>query len=112
MRRVTANKASSGEKLRQSFSPSVSSLASGVGVTPASDFVSFESCCCPHADAHRAKHAQKIETCVFKYVTTQTTSARASRMEGRSEEHTSELQSPMYLVCRLLLEKKKKKKKK
>src|SRR5437763_16651096 len=28
---------------------------------------------------------------------------------GRSEEHTSELQSPMYLVCRLLLEKKKKK---
>src|SRR5437879_10514189 len=27
---------------------------------------------------------------------------------GRSEEHTSELQSPMYLVCRLLLEKKKK----
>src|SRR5437879_7490154 len=26
---------------------------------------------------------------------------------GRSEEHTPELQSPMYLVCRLLLEKKK-----
>src|SRR5437763_3752109 len=25
----------------------------------------------------------------------------------RSEEHTSELQSPMYLVCRLLLDKKK-----
>src|ERR1017187_10644700 len=25
---------------------------------------------------------------------------------SRSEEHTSELQSPMYLVCRLLLEKK------
>src|SRR5690348_17693802 len=30
----------------------------------------------------------------------------------RSEEHTSELQSPVHLVCRLLLEKKKKKKKK
>src|SRR3712207_6962857 len=28
--------------------------------------------------------------------------------EGRSEEHTSELQSRQYLVCRLLLEKKKK----
>src|SRR5437879_11385109 len=28
---------------------------------------------------------------------------------NRSEEHTSELQSPMYLVCRLLLEKKKQK---
>src|SRR5690242_20994073 len=31
---------------------------------------------------------------------------------GRSEEHTSELQSHVNLVCRLLLEKKKKKKKK
>src|SRR5947208_5598688 len=29
--------------------------------------------------------------------------------DGRSEEHTSELQSPDHLVCRLLLEKKKKK---
>src|SRR3712207_7561880 len=28
--------------------------------------------------------------------------------DGRSEEHTSELQSRQYLVCRLLLEKKKK----
>src|SRR5687767_15694758 len=34
--------------------------------------------------------------------------ARAARR--RSEEHTSELQSLAYLVCRLLLEKKKKKK--
>src|SRR3712207_7821379 len=32
------------------------------------------------------------------------------RREGRSEEHTSELQSRQYLVCRLLLEKKKKQK--
>src|SRR2546425_8588995 len=31
--------------------------------------------------------------------------------QPRSEEHTSELQSLAYLVCRLLLEKKKKKKK-
>src|SRR5256885_10213864 len=29
------------------------------------------------------------------------------RVAGRSEEHTSELQSPCNLVCRLLLEKKK-----
>src|SRR5438876_8815888 len=29
-------------------------------------------------------------------------------MSGRSEEHTSELLSPVHLVCRLLLEKKKK----
>src|SRR5690348_18113057 len=34
----------------------------------------------------------------------------ARRARGRrSEEHTSELQSPVHLVCRLLLEKKKKK---
>src|SRR3970040_2417237 len=32
---------------------------------------------------------------------------RGSIARPRSEEHTSELQSPMYLVCRLLLEKKK-----
>src|SRR5258708_8636111 len=34
-----------------------------------------------------------------------------SRFYARSEEHTSELQSPDHLVCRLLLEKKKKKNK-
>src|SRR5690242_21386077 len=35
--------------------------------------------------------------------------ARRLRVEVRSEEHTSELQSHVNLVCRLLLEKKKKK---
>src|SRR2546426_4992850 len=33
---------------------------------------------------------------------------RSAMSKGRSEEHTSELQSPCNLVCRLLLEKKKK----
>src|SRR2546426_6888395 len=33
--------------------------------------------------------------------------ASLRRARGRSEEHTSELQSPCNLVCRLLLEKKK-----
>src|SRR5947209_16217582 len=37
--------------------------------------------------------------------------ASPSTVAWRSEEHTSELQSRQYLVCRLLLEKKKKKKK-
>src|SRR5438876_4090407 len=32
---------------------------------------------------------------------------RAGGIQVRSEEHTSELQSPVHLVCRLLLEKKK-----
>src|SRR2546422_8370492 len=35
--------------------------------------------------------------------------ASASAEEARSEEHTSELQSRLHLVCRLLLEKKKSK---
>src|SRR2546429_1670278 len=35
---------------------------------------------------------------------------RGQRPAPRSEEHTSELQSRLHLVCRLLLEKKKKKK--
>src|SRR3712207_8398857 len=35
-------------------------------------------------------------------------SERVTIMELRSEEHTSELQSRQYLVCRLLLEKKQK----
>src|SRR2546422_1440794 len=34
---------------------------------------------------------------------------RPGHAGGRSEEHTSELQSRLHLVCRLLLEKKKKK---
>src|SRR5687768_17707616 len=35
---------------------------------------------------------------------------RFAPVPGRSEEHTSELQSRLHLVCRLLLEKKKQKK--
>src|SRR5689334_24234667 len=35
------------------------------------------------------------------------TDAEARGADGRSEEHTSELQSQFHLVCRLLLEKKK-----
>src|ERR1017187_2061041 len=37
---------------------------------------------------------------------TETAQYRSYFARDRSEEHTSELQSPMYLVCRLLLEKK------
>src|SRR2546429_5870032 len=38
---------------------------------------------------------------------TRVTAVRSSRTASRSEEHTSELQSRLHLVCRLLLEKKK-----
>src|SRR5258708_23730459 len=39
---------------------------------------------------------------------TASSACRAATTFARSEEHTSELQSPDHLVCRLLLEKKKK----
>src|SRR2546422_8568908 len=38
-----------------------------------------------------------------------TSKGRRQKMNARSEEHTSELQSRLHLVCRLLLEKKKNK---
>src|SRR3712207_9059489 len=44
----------------------------------------------------------------FIIVGPQSDAAHVKGLEDRSEEHTSELQSRQYLVCRLLLEKKKK----
>src|SRR5205807_10027712 len=44
---------------------------------------------------------------VFTFVSTAGLVAAFASTLGRSEEHTSELQSPCNLVCRLLLEKKK-----
>src|SRR5256885_10770674 len=49
-----------------------------------------------------AVHEGKIEAACAAIVV-----AAISVVEDRSEEHTSELQSPCNLVCRLLLEKKK-----
>src|SRR5687768_17866201 len=43
----------------------------------------------------------------FRYSTRSAFSDADSRTPSRSEEHTSELQSRLHLVCRLLLEKKK-----
>src|SRR5258707_7866323 len=53
-----------------------------------------------------------VDTALYRYQDELTAPVLASgdAAEGaRSEEHTSELQSRQYLVCRLLLEKKKKK---
>src|SRR5437879_10718372 len=57
----------------------------------------------PVEEALALYHSQSVRT---PSVPTQPVKVAAP---PRSEEHTSELQSPMYLVCRLLLEKKKKK---
>src|SRR2546425_4177006 len=56
-----------------------------------------------------------LATAALAFVASQVLSTQSPRLlvlnkedEKRSEEHTSELQSLAYLVCRLLLEKKKK----
>src|SRR2546426_1659310 len=54
-----------------------------------------------HEDSYSSKNYSGLESIIEEFMS----DAR------RSEEHTSELQSPCNLVCRLLLEKKKKKKK-
>src|SRR5258708_21939030 len=46
-------------------------------------------------------------TCSFDPITMMATGTGHRSVRTRSEEHTSELQSPDHLVCRLLLEKKK-----
>src|SRR5437763_16600435 len=59
---------------------------------------------CPLGDGLR-KHA--LELAQARCAGRAARAHPARRSAERSEEHTSELQSPMYLVCRLLLEKKK-----
>src|SRR5256885_5987261 len=60
---------------------------------------------------HPPSRSRALPPCrdaILVAVPTATTSDASSRHGGRrSEEHTSELQSPCNLVCRLLLEKKK-----
>src|SRR5574340_1249089 len=60
-----------------------------------------------HRQTHRHSHAPTPrETAGLRKLLSKSQSAW--ERPGRSEEHTSELQSPKDLVCRLLLEKKKK----
>src|SRR2546422_2084204 len=67
-------------------------------------------CCTPgessiwrHSDARRSRPWDA------EHAATLPQRANVARPRVRSEEHTSELQSRLHLVCRLLLEKKKKK---
>src|ERR1017187_6008949 len=52
----------------------------------------------------RQEDGRRVAAADIEYVA-RGASGSAARDIFRSEEHTSELQSPMYLVCRLLLEK-------
>src|SRR3712207_7908896 len=63
----------------------------------------FRSC----ADGRGWTLGERLELLPVARRCTPRGSASPWRRHGRSEEHTSELQSRQYLVCRLLLEKKK-----
>src|SRR3712207_8975418 len=60
-------------------------------------------------DGGRARQTREGPGIAFEHVRRRPgVGAHPGVVSGRSEEHTSELQSRQYLVCRLLLEKKKK----
>src|SRR5688572_32177692 len=58
-------------------------------------------CLAPHRDNHFARASRGVASGALG------AAKERARARGRSEEHTSELQSQSNLVCRLLLEKKK-----
>src|SRR5258708_11776656 len=60
-----------------------------------------ESARCPRTCCRGYAYSSRIATFL-----TFSKAKRRQQVRGRSEEHTSELQSPDHLVCRLLLEKK------
>src|SRR2546422_417376 len=88
-----AAKTSSGSPMCTVIAPGSGYSASGVPATMI--------CTSGRAEVTRAAASRKIAQCRF---------TSCARLPGnkRSEEHTSELQSRLHLVCRLLLEKKKK----
>src|SRR5207248_9871068 len=62
----------------------------------------------PYTTLFRSRERSSVAIATLKpSFTSPSTFSRGTRTPSRSEEHTSELQSPYDLVCRLLLEKKK-----
>src|SRR5437867_12326467 len=74
----------------------------------------FFQCSADHRDLHSfpTRRSSDLFEETLEVLLGAWTNERFAYRGRRSEEHTSELQSPYDLVCRLLLEKKKKKKKK
>src|SRR5437762_9748594 len=64
-----------------------------------------------HGCSHRGSEVHRARIHTYRALGFANECGKFPEAELRSEEHTSELQLPMYLVCRLLLEKKKKKEK-
>src|SRR5690348_17371764 len=91
--------------------PSLASVSASAGPTPGSDVTGARpgssgcSMCVSADNVTRARLADAHGIAATRLYHAASIARRDSR---RSEEHTSELQSPVHLVCRLLLEKKKK----
>src|SRR5258708_24445339 len=83
----------------------------GIGPSRAEEIVRYRSKNGPFTsvdELSRVPHVGDMPPQEFEQVKRQFTILTADKMVNcRSEEHTSELQSPDHLVCRLLLEKKK-----
>src|SRR2546426_5289253 len=77
------------------------------GATGRDLLVKFDGCYHGHADSLLVKAGSGGAT--FGIPDSRGVPSALAALTLRSEEHTSELQSPCNLVCRLLLEKKKKK---
>src|SRR5438445_6093260 len=67
----------------------------------------FRSCSAPWKGSRSSRRKGRRESRSRSSATRSSPTPRSSSPSSRSEEHTSELQSRQYLVCRLLLEKKK-----
>src|SRR4051794_41658379 len=61
----------------------------------------------PYTTLFRSGQVERVQSLLLQ-VGAQLLDPGLVQLSARSEEHTSELQSPVHLVCRLLLEKKKK----
>src|SRR2546426_8884614 len=86
------------------------STASRVPSTLTATYCSHEARRCTIAAECTMARTPRAAACHAAGSVTSPVTASAPSRSTRSEEHTSELQSPCNLVCRLLLEKKKKKK--
>src|SRR2546426_6497171 len=86
---------------RSTLFPYTTLFRSGASTSRASTTLSEKSGCRPPGRQGPCSFTGQLRTF--------TSAVRAGCPPRRSEEHTSELQSPCNLVCRLLLEKKKNK---
>src|SRR5690606_7852402 len=95
-------------RARRSGAPAGSSRSEASAAARASASVGSTSSA-PSPATSAVADTEEVTTAAPAAMASSTGSPKPSAREGRSEEHTSELQSRENLVCRLLLEKKKRK---